>query len=312
MSSCRITVASLPSLLAYPERNLDVVRTTVETGARAGSRIVVLPELMLTGHGAHRAMIEHAEALPSGPLSSAIVDLSKQYEICICVGIAELCEGVAYNSQMVVDRGDYLGCQRKIHPSGDEYVFFAPGTEVPIFDIGDARFGISICYDSCFPEFSLIHSLGNVDMVFSVHAARTGVWPDTPDRAFATQQIKRRQTGWYRRWAGRAEDYNFFVVLCDVVGPSTVGLTDVVANHAGSVMAIDPRGEIILETERNEFEPEIRSFDIDTSKRGGNHAPTRNRRLDVFQSELSRSIDSRKQRIDSSRAGADTGIEAGA
>ena len=50
------------------------------------------------------------------------------------------------------DRGEYLGLQRKVNPSGDEYVYFGCGDDVPVFDIGDLRFGITICYDSAFPE----------------------------------------------------------------------------------------------------------------------------------------------------------------
>ena len=32
-----------------------------------------------------------------------------------------------------------------------QYVFFGPGKEVPVFDLGDLKFGITICYDSHFP-----------------------------------------------------------------------------------------------------------------------------------------------------------------
>ena len=37
------------------------------------------------------------------------------------------------------DRGAYLGLQRKVNPSGDEYVYFGCGNDVPVFDIGDLR-----------------------------------------------------------------------------------------------------------------------------------------------------------------------------
>lgn len=36
-------------------------------------------------------------------------------------------------------QGEYLGLQRKINLSGDEYLFFGPGKEVPVFDIGELR-----------------------------------------------------------------------------------------------------------------------------------------------------------------------------
>jgi predicted amidohydrolase len=53
--------------------------------------------------------------------------MSKQYSLCICVGIAELTNNIVYNSQIVVDKGKYLGLQRKINLSGDEYCYFGAG-----------------------------------------------------------------------------------------------------------------------------------------------------------------------------------------
>ena len=288
MSICKTTIASIPSLLAYPDRNLALVEETAKGAAELGSRLVVFPELMLTGHGAHRLMADNAESVPDGPIASRILALSDDLGICICVGIAELDRGIVYNSQIVADRGRYLGCQRKIHLSGDEYLFFAPGDSVPVFDIGELRFGISICYDSRFPELSLIHALEGVDAVLSVHAARTGEWPDPPSAEFALEKIRNRQEGWIRRWSGRAEDYNFFVLLCDAVGPSTEDLEDVVANHAGSIMVMAPDGKPVMTTDNKNFVAEIRTYDLDTDLRVRNHNPTRNRRLDVFMNSLRR------------------------
>lgn len=64
------------------------------------------PELMLTGHGGHPQMADNAEPVPAGPLAQAVLAMSKELEICICVGIAELdtTDLQIYNSQFVVDK----------------------------------------------------------------------------------------------------------------------------------------------------------------------------------------------------------------
>ena len=64
------------------------------------------PELMLTGHGGHPQMADNAEPVPSGPLAQAVIAMSAELEICICVGIAELdtSDLQIYNSQFVVDK----------------------------------------------------------------------------------------------------------------------------------------------------------------------------------------------------------------
>lgn len=279
MNDTRVTVASLRSQLKDPQQNLKLVEGACGVASKENSRLLLLPELMLTGHGGHATMTKNAEPIPSGPLSAAILALSKKYSLCICVGIAELADNIVYNSQMVADRGEYLGLQRKINLSGDEYVYFGTGESVEVFDIGDIRFGITICYDGLFPELALVHSLGNVDVILAPHAARTGGWPQdlTPD--FCQRVIAGNQAGWEKVHRARALDSNAYVLLCDAVGPSTEGLEDVVANHAGTVMGIEPNGDVFLRTTRTDFSDEIATVELKKEKRRVNHGPTRNRRL---------------------------------
>ena len=83
------------------------------------------------------------------------------------------------------DRGEYLGLQRKVNPSGDEYVYFGCGDDVPVFDIGDLRFGITICYDSAFPE------LGRKRQSFPdlTHGACRLADPETSRHFFTQAQV---------------------------------------------------------------------------------------------------------------------------
>jgi hypothetical protein len=60
-------------------------------------------------------MTEHAQPVPAGPLSQAVLEMSQKYSLCNCVGLAELSRGIVYNSQMVADKGKYLGLQRRIN-----------------------------------------------------------------------------------------------------------------------------------------------------------------------------------------------------
>eukprot|EP01050_Picozoa_sp_SAG11_P021738 SAG11_NODE_3934_length_2143_cov_1.548434_2_plen_214_part_00 len=147
MVDTKITVAALRSVLRDPRENLSLVKSAAERAKTDGARMLFAPELMLTGHGGHPSMADNAEPVPDGPLAQAVLAMSARLDIAICVGIAELdtSDLQIYNSQFVVDKGEYLGLQRKINLSGDEYVFFGPGREVPVFDLGGLRFGITIC-----------------------------------------------------------------------------------------------------------------------------------------------------------------------
>lgn len=280
MRDTKVTVASLRSVLIDPERNLALVEKACRAAHEAGARLALLPELMLTGHGGHARMAENAEPVPDGPLTQAVLELSAKYRLCICVGIAEWTGRIVYNSQIVVDRGEYLGLQRKINLSGDEYCYFGWGCQVPVFDIGDLRFGISICYDNHFPELALVHSLNSVDLILAPHAGRTGVWPKKLTPRFRAKKIKAQQDSWEKVHRARAFDHNVYVLLCNAVGPSTEGLEGVVANHVGTVMGVDPDGEVFLRTSATDFEDEIVTVRLEADKRKTNHCPSRNRRLE--------------------------------
>ena len=279
MQDIKVTVASLRSVLIDTGRNLALVEKTCAQARDEGARLIVLPELMLTGHGGHARMAENAEPVPDGPLCQAIMRMSREYDLCICVGMAELSHRIAYNSQIVVDRGEFLGLQRKVNLSLDEYLHFGAGERVPVFDIGDVRFGITICYDNHFPELALIHSLHHVDLILAPHAARFGDCPEHPSPEFVAAKIAARQSSWERVHSANAMVHNVYVLLCNTVGASTEGLEGVMANHAGSVMGIEPGGEVFLRTTASDFCDEIVTVELEAEKRKLNHGPARNRRL---------------------------------
>lgn len=279
MRNTRVTIASLRSILKDPKKNIGLVDKACRQARADGARLLLLPELMLTGHGGHQKMVDNAEEVPTGPLSNAIVEMSAKYSLCICVGIAELSHNTVYNSQMVADRGKYCGLQRKINLSFDEYCYFGAGERVEVFDIGDVRFGVTICYDNHFPELALIHSLHNVDLILAPHAARTGKLPKKLTKDFFQKTISAQQATWEKVHRARAFDHNVYVLLCNAVGSSTKGLTGVVANHAGTVMGVSPDGEVFLRTRRRDYSDEVVTVELEANKRQRNHAPTRNRRI---------------------------------
>ncbi len=281
MENTKVTVASLRSVLISPERNLNLVKKACEYAMETGARLLVLPELMLTGHGGHSRMVENAEPVPEGPLSRKILEFSDKYSICICAGIAELEDNIVYNSHIVADRGKYLGLQRKINLSYDEYCYFGAGEFLEAFDIGQLKFGILICYDNLFPELALVHALNGTDLILSPHAARCGKWPGNPDKKFCLRTIRSCQEEWEKVHRARAYDHNLYVLLCNAVGSAAEGLDGVEANHAGTVMGIEPGGEVFLRTSRVDFSDEMVTVELKKEKRKINHAPSRNRHIDT-------------------------------
>jgi len=297
MTKIKVTVASLRSTLTDTAQNLELVREACIRAEADGSRLLLCPELQLTGHGAHDLMPQNAEPVPDGPMSHELLNLSKQHSICLVVGLAELSGSVVYNTMMVADRGYFLGKQRKIHMSRDEYVYFGCGEAVERFDIGDLSFGVTICYDNNFQELSLAHALHDVDVILAPHAARRGVWPPKPDTQLIRNMIELQQSGWKRLHATRAIDTNAYVLICNAVGSATEGLTGVVSNHVGTVLAISPNGDVLYETQADGLEDEVVTLRLDGGARGFNRGPTRSRRWGTSLRVLERAYAYRRDRL---------------
>ncbi len=81
-----------------------------------------------------------------------MTELAIELGVTISAGIAEDDLGIHYNTQFLVGPEGYIGKQRKIHLSRDEYYYFRAGTHMPVLAIPGARVGTVICYDSEFPE----------------------------------------------------------------------------------------------------------------------------------------------------------------
>lgn len=284
MKDCKVTVASLTSSLTDVRGNLQRVEDACRKAKEDQSRLLFLPELMLTGHGGHPKMVENAEQIHGGELAEEIKRLSIEYDICICVGIAEQCHRIVYNSYMVMDRGKYLGVQRKINLSLDESVYFKPGESLEVFDIGDLRFSAIICYDNHFPELAFLSSLDHVDLILSPHAVRVGTWndPSISDH----DKMQKQQDLWETLHRARARDHNVYVLLNNAVGSAVEGLENVSAFHAGTLMGVDPKGEVFLRTSKNKIEDEVISVELKEDCFDNNFGPMRNRRLPFIEKKL--------------------------
>jgi hypothetical protein len=64
----------------------------------------------------------------------------------------------------------------------------------------------------------------------------------------------------------------------------------VIANHAGTVMGVDPSGEVFLRTSVESIEPEIVNVTLEADKKRRNHSVTRNRRPHTLFRMLERTL----------------------
>jgi predicted amidohydrolase len=245
MQDFKIALVQHASPLRKKSQNLETLIAWTHKAKKARADLVVFPELNITGHGGHASMIQHAEPIPGGPACQTIMELARDLDIFICAGIAELDMETQYNCQFIVGPDGFVGKQRKVHLSGDEYFYFRHGTDLPVFQLPFAKIGIVICFDNGIPEVARTHAVKGAEVSLGVHAARVGKWPTTPEQRKLTMKY------WLNQWRlihpARAQDNGCYVCLNNTIGQSARGIRGVEANHIGGLMVYGPDGRLVAE-----------------------------------------------------------------
>jgi len=255
MNDFTLALVQHASPVGRKKENLAAVIDWARKARSKGADLVCFPELNITGHAGHQAMIKEAEPVPGGGSVAALMDVASELGLYICAGIAEEERGVFYNTQFVVGPEGYLGKQRKVHLSRDEYFFFRGGTSLPVLELPMARVGIVICYDNEMPELARCLAVKGAEVLLCPHAARFGAWPRTPqDRRRA---VARNKKHWTMIHACHAYENGCYVALCNTAGRSAMGLKGVRANHAGGCMVFDPYGNQVCQSRSRDIRDEM-------------------------------------------------------
>jgi len=148
---------------------LDHLADIAKRAADAGARLLVLPEMYLTGyHIGPEAVARLAEPV-AGPSAKKAADIAQSTGIALLYGYPERGEdGRIYNAALLIDReGRTLANHRKTHLFGEiDKSAFSPGEgSSTIAELDGMKLGILICYDVEFPEPVRLLALEGVDLV---------------------------------------------------------------------------------------------------------------------------------------------------
>ena len=164
----RIALLQGPAETPDPDAGLAAVADAARRAAAAGARLLVTPEMSLTGYaiGAQR-VAELAEPVP-GPLTDRVAAIAAEHDLAIAVGLPVRTPAGVANTVVVVDRdGSLLAGYAKAHLYGDvDRDAFVPGdVGVVQFRLDDLTVGILVCYDVEFPEAVRAHALAGTELL---------------------------------------------------------------------------------------------------------------------------------------------------
>ncbi|AXK33342.1 carbon-nitrogen hydrolase [Streptomyces armeniacus] len=205
------------------EAGLDALDRAARRAAAAGARLLVTPELSLTGYALGDRLPERAEAA-DGPSAHAVARIAAAHGVAIAYGYPERADGLLYNSaRLIAPDGAPLANYRKTHLYGGyETEHFTPGAELVVqARLDGIRVGLLICYDVEFPEAVRAHALAGTDLLLVPTAlmrpyenvARTVV----PARAWESQLYIA-----YANRCGREGEFTFTGLSCLAAPDGTV------------------------------------------------------------------------------------------
>jgi 5-aminopentanamidase len=149
----RLAVYQGPGASGDVPANLATIRRVAARAAAEGARLVVFPELFVTGYNIGARLRELAEPL-SGSSLDAIGAAAADAGIAILTGFCERDGARLFNSAVLVGRdGSVRAVHRKCHLYGAmEGELFTPGDALAAVELDRLCVGILICYDVEFPE----------------------------------------------------------------------------------------------------------------------------------------------------------------
>ncbi|MFB6716024.1 MULTISPECIES: carbon-nitrogen hydrolase family protein [unclassified Streptomyces] len=177
----------------HVDENIEVLDEAARRAADSGARLLVCPELFLTGYAIGADVPRLAEPA-DGPSARAVAGIAARHGLAVLYGYPERAGERIFNAaQLIGPDGAALANYRKTHLFGCfEQEWFTPGERTVVqAEVDGVRVGIMICYDVEFPENVRSHALAGTDLLLvptaQMHPFQFVAESVVPVRAFESQ-----------------------------------------------------------------------------------------------------------------------------
>ncbi|MDU9401392.1 nitrilase-related carbon-nitrogen hydrolase [Pseudomonas sp. zfem004] len=164
----RVACQQLAPQLGQPRLNLERSLAAIRDAALAGARLVVLPELALSGYlfRDRQEAHDHAETRDS-PALAAWAAHARTHQVIVVGGFCErLAGGAVANACVLIEPCGRRTFYRKAHLWDGETRIFTPGDQPPpVVNTAIGKVAMMICYDLEFPEWVRLAALGGAQLL---------------------------------------------------------------------------------------------------------------------------------------------------
>ncbi len=163
VAACQIEVS-----IGEVDRNLERIERSVSDAALMGASLALLPEASLTGYmfdtlDEARTVARRASAVAPDRL----IALAMRHHLAIICGSLEATGEAVRNITHIAtsDGRRYKYCKTHLPFLGIDR-FATPGDDPPaVYDVGELRVGVIVCYELRFPELARICALEGADLL---------------------------------------------------------------------------------------------------------------------------------------------------
>jgi NAD+ synthase (glutamine-hydrolysing) len=236
--------------LGAVEENLERHLRFIERAKKQKARLVVFPELSLTGYTLMDLVPEVAIDPSRSPVVSRLKSASRGIDV-VFGFMMEKARGIYHNTAAYLSGGEIVHLHRKVFlPTGgmfEEAKFFARGRDFAAFDTPLGRAGVMVCRDFLSLASSYLLFADGAEIIIVISAAPgRGL---SGEAGFATSRM------W--RLMGEAVAYfsTSFVIYCN-----RVGFEDGKAFGGGSFV-FSPAGQLLFQA--SELDEELAFVELD-------------------------------------------------
>jgi predicted amidohydrolase len=202
---------------------LAALASAARRAASAGARLLVTPEMYLTGYALGDRTAVLAEDA-DGPSARAVAGIAAEHRIGVAYGFPERDGCAVHNAvQLFGPDGRRLARYRKTHLFGPhERAHFAPGDELLVqTELDGVRLGLLVCYDVEFPETVRAHALAGTELLI-VPTALMRPYEIVPNSVLPVRAWESQLYIAYANRAGREGEFDFAGLSCLAAPDGTV------------------------------------------------------------------------------------------
>jgi len=233
----KIALIQSPAVMGNVEENLRIASDFVGKASDLGSEVFIFPEMSLTGYFDKAEQMKYSISLENEHVIK-MVDLSNGGKT-IIFGLSEKKGNYNYITQVVAQNGKMVGKYEKHNLAGDEAKNYIKGKDTPVFNVGDLRFGITICADIDLESLYKTYKEKGCDIVFE--CASPDLYGDSENRNW------RSGYDWWRencieKIGKYSKDNRIKIAVATMSGSNEYG------DFPGGGYLFSEKGEIISET----------------------------------------------------------------